>query len=254
MASIEFITKRIEGKKKEIVKLESKLSRIEKAKASNWENNPYYYGESDLKWTTRDLETARVALAEYEKQLTAETEKAGSRNVPAIIEFLEGWKAHVKEYYRERFEAYVEERKTRNEENRVYCEFVNTGWFKLYKEDRAAAFAAKEEARKKETAARKAYEKKWGFIMRYVDRDGLDEELLDKDLQKEADAKYDDIIERANAICGKITDARGLWVGNKGDLDGIVIGERGTAKIQTIGAGGYNIQCYHFRTLIHEVK
>ena len=45
MASIEFITQRIEGKKKEIAKLESKLSRIEKAKASNWENNPYYYGE-----------------------------------------------------------------------------------------------------------------------------------------------------------------------------------------------------------------
>ena len=95
MASIEFITKRIEGKKKEIAKLESKLARIEKAAASNWENNPYYYNESDLKWTTRDLEDARAALADYEKKFAAETDKAASRNVPAIIEFLEGWKKRV---------------------------------------------------------------------------------------------------------------------------------------------------------------
>jgi hypothetical protein len=122
-------------------------------------------------------------------------------------------------------------------------------------EDREAAHEAVKAARLKEREAQRAFEGKWRFIMRYVlMRDKFDEELLEKDLQTEADRKYDDIVNRANAICGKITDARGLWVGNKGDLDGIVIGERGTAKIQTIGAGGYNIQCYHFRTLIHEVK
>ena len=59
MASVEYLTKRVEGKKKEIAKLESKLSRIEKAKATNWEVNPYYYHEDDLRWTLKDLETAR---------------------------------------------------------------------------------------------------------------------------------------------------------------------------------------------------
>ena len=74
---------------------------------------------------------------------------------------------------------------------------------------------------------------------------------LEKDLTKEWNRKYDFIIERTNEIVGKITDASNLKVGAKGDLNGYIIGTKGTAKVQTIGAGGYNIQCFHFRTLIN---
>ena len=51
-----------------------------------------------------------------------------------------------------------------------------------------------------------------------------------------------------------ITDAAALYIGPEGDINGIIVGTEGKAKIQTIGAGGYNIQCFHFRTLIHEIK
>ena len=77
---------------------------------------------------------------------------------------------------------------------------------------------------------------------------------LEKDLTREAERKYDFIIERTNAIVGTITDASNLKIGAKDDLNGYIIGEKGTAKVQTIGAGGYNIQCFHFRTLINEMK
>ena len=248
MASIEFITKRIEGKQKEITKLENKLARIEKAQASGWEsNNPYYYTESDLKWTTRDLETARVALAEYQKQLTAETEKANSRNVPAILKFLDAWKARVEGWYIENFPAYLEARRVRHAENEAYCKRINSEWRTMTREERNAL-------RDAERKADKAYCRKWSDFMEYNNRDTLDVEALRKDLNREAELKYDDIIERTNAICGKITDASGLEVGLKGDLDGYIKGERGTAKVQTIGAGGYNIQCFHFRTLVHAMK
>lgn len=76
---------------------------------------------------------------------------------------------------------------------------------------------------------------------------------LAKDLNEEANRKYDFIIERTNAIVGEITDASGLSVGSKQDLNGFIVGTRGTAKVQTIGAGGYIIQCFHFRTLINAV-
>lgn len=255
MASIEYITKRIEGKQKEITKLEGKLARIEKAKASNWENNPYYYGEDDLRWTLKDLTTAREALAKYEAQLTAENEKAASRNVTAILEFLENWKAKVMEYYTERFARYLVALEEYYQKSREHCDWFNHGGWR-----QENAKQIEEEHRK----YCKAFNRKWGEMERYelrvfnpetqqYDR-VFNRDRLQKELDQEANAKYDDIIERTNYICGKITDARGLWVGAKGDLDGIVIGERGKAKVQTIGAGGYNIQCFHFRTLVHEFK
>lgn len=60
-------------------------------------------------------------------------------------------------------------------------------------------------------------------------------------------------IERTNEIVGEITDASYLSVNQKGNLDGFILGSRGSAQVSTIDAGGYNIQCYHFRTLIHKV-
>ena len=255
MASIEFITKRIEGKQKEIKKLESKLARIEKAQATNWEVNPYYYGEDDLRWTLKDLAAAREALAKYEAQLTAETEKASSRNVTAILEFLEDWKRKVMEYYTDKFARYLVAYEEYCAKIREHADWFNHGGWR-----QENAKEIDEEYRK----YRKAFSKRWGEMERYELREFNPEtqqydrvfnrDKLAKELEQEANAKYDDIIERTNAICGKITDARGLWVGNKGDLDGIIVGERGTAKVQTIGAGGYNIQCFHFRTLVHEVK
>ena len=58
--------------------------------------------------------------------------------------------------------------------------------------------------------------------------------------------------QRVGKIVGKITAGHNLVVVN-GEIAGIIEGEKGRASIQTIGAGGYNIQRYHFRTLVKEV-
>ena len=251
MASIEYINKRIEGKKAQITKLEKKLERILKAEATGWEVNPYYYHESDKRFTILALEAAKKDLEKLTADFNTATEKANSRNVPAILNFLEGWKARVKEFYTGEFPKYLEARKEWYESDRKYCEWFNRGGFRD---------PNRKEIERKHEEERKEFATSWNFIAPYIGREFngtnyvevLDVKKLDKDLKEEANAKYDDIIERTNRITGKITDASMLSVGAKGELNGYITGERGTAKVNTIGAGGYNIQCYHFRTLIHE--
>lgn len=77
---------------------------------------------------------------------------------------------------------------------------------------------------------------------------------LDRKLEEEKKAKLLDLVYRLNNEVGKTLDASDLSIGAEGNLNGIVIGETGRAKIETVGAGGWNIQCFHFRTLVHKLK
>jgi len=268
MASLDFIQKRIAGKEKEIAKLEGKLERIEKAEATGWKVNPYYYGEDDKRWTIKDLQNAKAALEDYKSQLAEEQTKAASRNVPAILEFLEQWKKRCTEYYGDMLREIFDEQEA---VRALYRAYSSCGYgTEDYKEGEARYKARHKsydeklhgyyETRTGEWNGRtRKYEVKvqdgeWEPAKHYL-CSNLDASMakLKKELDQEAVRKYDFIIERTCAIVGKITDASNLRVGAKGDLNGYIIGTTGKAKIQTIGAGGYNIQCFHFRTLIHSM-
>lgn len=255
MASIEFIQKRIAGKEKELAKLNKKLERIHKAEATSWEVNPYYYSEHDLKLCLKDIEAAQKSLEDYKTQLISETEKANSRDVKIIVEFLEGWKERTRRFYINSFPRYLEALKEYQQKNKEHYDWWNHGGFKD---------PNKKEIDREYNEYCNNFKATWSFITMYTKREQnketfkfeyiFDLEALNKELEQEANRKYDFIIERTNRIVGQITDASNLKIGAKADLNGYIIGTKGTAKVQTIGAGGYNIQCFHFRTLINEMK
>lgn len=271
MASIEFITKRIEGKEKELDKLNKKMERIRKAEATNWEVNPYYYSEYDIKSTLRDIEDAQKALDNYKSQLVTETEKNNSRNVEVILTFLERWKARVRFHYTAGLTEYYEEKEAvsdlyRKIERYSYSD-TNKSAEQVEYETASKAFRNKCRGyfekqpytdRKGELKYHdvKVKDGEYEYLRAYTVERTLEEATarLEKDLVQEANRKYDFIIERTNKIVGTITDASNLVIGSKEDLNGYIIGDRGTAKVTTIGAGGYAVQCFHFRTLINPMK
>lgn len=79
-----------------------------------------------------------------------------------------------------------------------------------------------------------------------------DEEFL-KIEERDAEMFIVDLYNRVYAITGEVTDWRNIHYGGKA-LNGFVIGKAGKASVETILAGGYNIQRLHMRVLVHEVK
>lgn len=83
----------------------------------------------------------------------------------------------------------------------------------------------------------------------------LDESELDKLLDEDKKAKYNMFMEQIIPITGThIKEVKFMSIGEKGDLNGTIVGDDGVAKVLTFSAGGYNIQCYHFRTRVTRLK
>lgn len=75
---------------------------------------------------------------------------------------------------------------------------------------------------------------------------------LDKALEAEKREHLLWFVENVTKITGPITDARGLHISG-GDLNGVVLGEKGAAKVNTFSAGGWNVQRFHFRCRVSDV-
>lgn len=270
--TIETLEKRLENKKLDLIKLEKKYQRILKAEESNYEeNNPYYYNEYDKRSCEKDIIQCKNDINKYESEIQSELEKQNSRNIPIIINFLNDWKNKVYNYYKKDLSKYYIEKEILRQAFLKYDENRYAPGVNEFKENYEAArkilyckLNGYKERRtfinkwgKEDYTDVKVKDGEWEHIKHYIERSNSLEEalkLLDKELEQEKNRKYDFIIQRVNKIVGQITNAQGLRISGDGELNGLIYGTKGKANVETIGCAGYNIQCYHFRCYVREVK
>lgn len=159
-------------------------------------------------------------------------------SIPVITEFLDKWQEKSLEWYRS---EYAEFSKCREEHDKKSYElFGDRGsaekmeFFRQYKSRMQNRFDAF-------TLSLDGYGSK-----------GADEKIVNA-VVRERQNKEISFINRITKVVGDITDASHLYIAVDGEINGYVTGTTGKASVTTIGAGGYNVQRYHYRVLVKKV-
>lgn len=180
----------------------------------------YYGGDA---WTkANEYYDAQATLDKYQKQLAAEEAKNATLN--ELPESIKTFKSELIE----RWDRYDE-------------------WKKQ---------TIREDMKKEREMEYKDYKammhEKWG--RNYRDAAYISSEDIHKSNVKDAENLILNLINRVVERVGQITDTQYLRLDrdNAGYsiINGRIIGTKGTVRIESIGAGGYNIQRYHIRVLV----
>ena len=198
----------------------NKKAKFEKAEEGTYEYNCLHWDivhlEDDIERLHSEIEEAKATLEKYEKQLAGEIakEEAFIKEVPE----------QVKDMEQMLIKRWDESEKARREflrnENRElgYSEFIKKHSYTEY-----------------------------DFIM-------WDDEKIHNKNVKDARTFVLDLVNRTKDITGEITSWNDVYLtaGTNGIpvLNGIVIGKEGRAEVESILAGGYNIQRLHVRVLV----
>jgi len=193
-------------------------------------------------------------------------------NTPQILkDFLEDWKTKAIDYYLKAYEHHIDTIKEYKEaERKARIEIINSQsdfekfrkaeytdsdllnpWYLWHKYEKEIEEDGKVKSLKQVLAMQNSV-----TISKMCEYRNAEErkEWLIKDVEAEKQAKLLDLMYRIIEVTETIKDCKGLRIGNTGLINGIIIGSKANAKIETIDAGGYNVQCYHFRTLVHAIE
>ena len=216
--------------------------------------------ESKLDEADRARKTFRDAeaiLSNWQNKLHVATEKERFVNdqAPAvIIEFLNQWKEQARDWHVQGHARYLELKET----IRDLTKAAEVEYRKQNPEGRTfgRAYDAFMKEHKELSTAKHQQALLGGVVARMATYRDEEERLayLEKVLEEDRKVKMFDLINKVNEAVGTITDARYLKVNEKGNLDGIIIGEQGQARIETSGVGGYNIVCFHYRTNVWPIR
>jgi len=265
---------RIQKSEVKIAKIEKRIKKwqdaqCEKAflKADGWllnmgRDKEYLYAEyikncnKELDYAVQDLHDAQLTLEKYKNMLALEEAKDNefeNNRITVIWNFLLNYKEQVAEFIRDNMSVLNEY----YEVNSQMCDWHNNNAYKVYSGE-----LSKEEYNKGYNELRQKEEELESEIHPYTKLVAtrvypekvrtVDETKLEEILLKDCKARYFELVNEVTEITGVITDATDLRI-KAGELNGIIIGERGKAKVLTFSAGGWRIQCFHYRTKVSKV-
>lgn len=189
--------------------------------------------KSDIKHYDKEMKKAKKEIAKLEKEIAKLEKLDVDFDIDVVDEFLAQYRVKAEKFIRESVET-------------NYPEAIE----KLEASDRY------KEAKYLERQNMMSYlNNQFGSTVVYMWgwRGSQFEDKLKAMMDYDVEMKKAVLLGRISEITGKVTDAS-LYIGDDGNINGHVKGEKGSAKVQTILAGGYNIQCLHYRLLVNKQK
>lgn len=175
--------------------------------------------EDDIKRIGREIEETKKTIAKYEAQIVGEVEKEAIflKEIPESMKEMQNQLVEV-------WDTFDMDRRAKMRE-----EYNALGYAKFFK--------------------KYSYN---DYELQYM----TDEQIHNNNM-RDAKELIIDLYYRVRNITGEVTDwsnirtEQGTW--GFAVLNGFVIGKEGKAKVESILAGGYNIQRLHVRVLVHEI-
>lgn len=210
--------------------------------------------EAESGKTSLSISTYKKSLRECEKKLNKYVAQLAEfkgmldgkvKEYPIVRQFVENWKKYAMSVITNPNtieECLSDYSKMKNECKRIEEDYKTRGLpsYRSYNETHDLE---------------KSFTRTWGFVWNYLNprTKEINMEKLEKDYTYEATRKYNKFIEDTEFYVGEITDTSDLTIGDKGDINGFVVGTKGKARVETISACG-EVQRFHYRTLYKMVK
>ena len=235
-AQVEKIGKTLERHHKTLAKKEAALSEAKGEHEIYWARCDVHSAQEAISDNEKKLAQAKANVVKYTEAVKVETEKNNVPMVPSVEKFLDSWKQSYITFYKGQVEAYRNARAALSEKQK-------------------ATPPADKKERIAQAEERNALDIKFGVMVMHFSSYGCDSDArIETEAERERKNKRIDLYHRCMAVVGPITDASNLREGDNGSINGCVIGEAGKAWVETITAGGYNIQCLHYRVLVQPMK
>lgn len=202
-------------------------------------NLDYYYQKKS------EIEQTESVINKYKNLLKQQDELI---DIPVLKEFIENWKKATIDYYINLSDAYIQREKD---------------LYKKYYTDQNRSSLNKEGYYEYSQEYRNLINNFGSYIVSVVQYGKHKNNKIMKDIENEAGRRYRKLVNKVSDIVGIIENCDHLRMASDGSINGIIIGDKGKAKVETVVAGGRNEhiivnvrhgQIAHYRVLVKKLN